>query len=1028
MEDNMAIIFKTQFRKVLYMALLFGIIIALFGAGYLIFGVGVAPVVNAQGAEPPAPNSTYFISRTLTLGNGVSLTENIINGPPTPPPGYELERAAVVLPRSNRPMASRILTVPAFNWVFGCSSVSGAMIAGYYDRNGFANMYTGPTNGGTMPLDNSSWPTWSDGYSTYPNLPLAASHNGVDGRATRGSIDDYWVQYGSSASDPYITGGWTQHTWSDAIGDYMKTSQSAYGNTDGSTSFYNYTSSATPLTCSDMVTYGVHTLDGTYGRKLFYEARGYTVTNCYSQKTDNTVAGGFSFAQYKAEIDAGRPVMLNLEGHTIVGVGYDDATNTVYLHDTWDYNNHTMTWGTSYSGMALLSVSIVNLAPSTKISTTTSMTSAPNPSTYWQAVTFTATVTSTVGTPSGTIQFYADGAMLGGAQSLTSGQAIYVTNTLAAGTRIITATYSGDTTYATSTSSNYSHTVNQANTTTSVASAPNPSTYGQAVTFTATVTTTAGMPSGTVTFYDNGSSLGGGTLNASGVTTLTIASLSVGTHPTITTQYAGNTNYNSSTSNNYSHTVNKANTTTSVTSTPNPSGYGQSVTFTATVTSTVGIPSGTVTFYDNGSSLGSNTLNTSGITTLTTFSLSIGTHPTITAQYAGTANYNGSTSNSYSHTVNKANTTTSVTSTPNPSGYGQSVTFTATVTSTTGVPSGTMQFYADGVLLGGAQSLANGQAAYITHTLTTGAHVITAIYSGDATYNPSSGVLNGGQIVTNLAPLANAGPDQNVFVNALVALNGSASTDPDGHLPLAYEWVQSGGPTVVLNGITISQPTFTAPGTSAVLTFTLIVTDALGAVSVPDEVAVLVNDHALAGLTAVNDGPTSIGAPTLFTATITAGSNVLYAWNFGDGSFGTGTPLAHTYAAAGTYTAIVTATNSSGFLTATTTVQVFDKPVAQAGSDQSVRTGAAVTLIGSASSDPGNFLPLIYHWQQTGGQAVTLSSANNVTATFTAPIITQPKVLTFELTVTNTQSIVSLPDVVVITIEPYRVMLPLVLR
>ena len=101
--------------------------------------------------------------------------------------------------------------------------------------------------------------------------------------------------------------------------------------------------------------------DGTYGRKLFYEAKGYTVTDCYSQTTDNKVSGGFSFADFKAQIDANRPVMLNLDGHTIVGVGYDDSTNTVYIHDTWDNNNHTMTWGGSYSGMELLSVSIVNL-------------------------------------------------------------------------------------------------------------------------------------------------------------------------------------------------------------------------------------------------------------------------------------------------------------------------------------------------------------------------------------------------------------------------------------------------------------------------------------------------------------------------------------------------------------------------------------------------------------------------------------------------------------------------------------------
>lgn len=57
--------------------------------------------------------------------------------------------------------------------------------------------------------------------------------------------------------------------------------------------------------------------------------------------------------------------MLNLLGHTVVGVGYDDATSppTVYLHDTWDTSVHSMTWGGtySYSGMVLKSVSIVRL-------------------------------------------------------------------------------------------------------------------------------------------------------------------------------------------------------------------------------------------------------------------------------------------------------------------------------------------------------------------------------------------------------------------------------------------------------------------------------------------------------------------------------------------------------------------------------------------------------------------------------------------------------------------------------------------
>lgn len=318
------------------------------------------PVSSAELVATTKPNKHYTVN-TFRLPDGTMIEEGIINGPPTPPPGFEIERQAVTLPEPDSAAGISILgEVPAFNWVFGCSAVSGAMIAGYYDRTGFPNMYTGPTNSGVMPLNNSSWPTWSDGDKTYPNCPLIASHNGVDGRAIKGSIDDYWVLYGSSADDPYITGGWAQHTWGDAIGDYMWTSQSAFGNTDGSTNFWTYTSSANQLTCDYMVSHGY--ADGTLGRKYFYEARGYAVTACYNQKTDNKVTGGFSFAQFKAEIDAGRPVMLNLYGHTIVGVGYDDSSNTVYIHDTWDYNNHTFTWGTSYSGMELLSVSIVNVA------------------------------------------------------------------------------------------------------------------------------------------------------------------------------------------------------------------------------------------------------------------------------------------------------------------------------------------------------------------------------------------------------------------------------------------------------------------------------------------------------------------------------------------------------------------------------------------------------------------------------------------------------------------------------------------
>ena len=151
----------------------------------------------------------------------------------------------------------------------------------------------------------------------------------------------------------------------------MKTSQSAYGNTDGSTTFYNWTSNPAPLTCADMVANSIHTRDGTYGRKLFYEARGFTVTDCYSQKTDNN-GGGFTFANYKAQIDAGFPVLLNVTGHTMVGIGYLDPS-TVYINDTWDHQTHQMPWGGSYSGMTMQSVSIVNPRISVSAPTITSL-------------------------------------------------------------------------------------------------------------------------------------------------------------------------------------------------------------------------------------------------------------------------------------------------------------------------------------------------------------------------------------------------------------------------------------------------------------------------------------------------------------------------------------------------------------------------------------------------------------------------------------------------------------------------------
>jgi uncharacterized membrane protein len=99
--------------------------------------------------------------------------------------------------------------------------------------------------------------------------------------------------------------------------------------------------------------------------------------------------------------------------------------------------------------------------------------------------------------------------------------------------------------------------------------------------------------------------------------------------------------------------------------------------------------------------------------------------------------------------------------------------------------------------------------------------------------------------VENAAPVAGAGPDQEIEVESLVTLDGSASTDPDGNLPLDYGWRQVGGTTVDLTDAMTVTPTFTAPDAPGVLTFTLTVTDSLGLVDpTPDSVVITVTDAA----------------------------------------------------------------------------------------------------------------------------------------------------------------------------------------
>ncbi|MFH1154178.1 MAG: hypothetical protein V1793_10190, partial [Pseudomonadota bacterium] len=191
--------------------------------------------------------------------------------------------------------------------------------------------------------------------------PLSATKNGIDGRSVKGHVDDYWININSTAADPFI-GNWTEHVQGECTADFMGTNQSLKNNPDGQTTFY-YDPSGDPLEDFAALEPGVR--DGCHGLRLFAESRGFTVVTNYTQYILgwDGKPNGFTYENFKSEINAGRPVLIHVTGHTMLGFGYNDTGNQIYIHDTWDYSNHAMTWGGSYDGMAHVGVSVLQLEP-----------------------------------------------------------------------------------------------------------------------------------------------------------------------------------------------------------------------------------------------------------------------------------------------------------------------------------------------------------------------------------------------------------------------------------------------------------------------------------------------------------------------------------------------------------------------------------------------------------------------------------------------------------------------------------------
>ncbi len=307
-------------------------------------------------------------------------------------------------------------------------------------------------------------------------------------------------------------------------------------------------------------------------------------------------------------------------------------------------------------------------------SSTTSLSPSPSASVYGQNVSFSASVSSSNSAATGTVAFNDNSTALPGcgAVTLSSDSASCQTASLSTGTHSITATYSGDTNTAGSTSSPASFTVSQAATTTAI-DPPSEIALGDSVSVSASVSVTspgAGTPTGTITISDGGSGAGDTCSIALPATSCSLTPTNAGSL-SLSASYSGDANFGGSNGTG-SLTVDTATTSVVLSSSPNPSTLNQAVTFTAMVapaapsatapsahaktrfvgsdsavaaagvaarrnrTAAAPEPTGTVTLKDNGTVFASVALS-SGEASFTTSALTQGTH-TITADYSGDAN------------------------------------------------------------------------------------------------------------------------------------------------------------------------------------------------------------------------------------------------------------------------------------------------------------------------------------------------------------------------------------------------------
>jgi hypothetical protein len=406
-----------------------------------------------------------------------------------------------------------------------------------------------------------------------------------------------------------------------------------------------------------------------------------------------------------------------------------------------------------------------------------------------EPITLTATVTSTYQgfVPTGTVYFRDGQTSLGTPTLDTSGVARLRLAGLNVGRHILTAAYSGDTSFASGTSAEIIYSVDQTPSAISLVVTPAATILGDAVSLTASVscsTCTGQRPSGTVTFHEGATSLGTSPVAADGFATWSLSSLSPGSH-TLSASYGGNDIFGPSWSETVTQTVARIPSVATLTASPLNPAAGATVMLSVTVSSTRGgaPATGTVSFYDDLSLLGTLDLDSLGAAFLLVPSFAVRAH-WITASYGGDVRLTQGTSNPVSIAVAKAGTATTVDASPTSQIVGRPLTLTATVVDNypAARPSGTVTFFDGASRLGStALSTTSGVVSLVVPTLSVGVHRITARYEGDANFADSQSIelayrVDGADTVTTLTAAARG---QGVTLTSQVTSEYAGST-PSG--------------------------------------------------------------------------------------------------------------------------------------------------------------------------------------------------------------------------------------------------------